>query len=152
MDAYARASSEWNDCIVEAEEFCGEDSTQELWLRADVAIARAKVILSSLTNGGGSAVATDALAKEQLHLAQVAIETYAVENGGSYMGASASALREIDPSVPRDLAVDSTADTYRISILSDSGSSFAIANNSGSLSYPCSQSGKGSCPASGAWE
>jgi hypothetical protein len=84
MDAYARASSQWNECILSEEEWCVE----ELWSNADHAIASAKQRLNALTEGAGAIAAAeseaeqveaDAGAKVQLHAAQVALETYATE-------------------------------------------------------------------------
>src|SRR3954451_14869561 len=43
--------------------------------------------------------ATDSQAKEYAHSAQVAIETYATENAGSYESADAKRLQEIEPTL-----------------------------------------------------
>src|SRR6478672_10998405 len=44
--------------------------------------------------------AGDAKAKETVHTAQVAIETYATEHNGSYEGANNEELHKIEPSLP----------------------------------------------------
>src|SRR6478672_7080980 len=44
--------------------------------------------------------AGDAKAKETVHTAQVAIETYATEHNGSYEGADNAKLHAIEPSLP----------------------------------------------------
>src|ERR1700754_118190 len=43
--------------------------------------------------------AGDSKAKETAHSAQVAIETYATEHGGSYVGATVQALHKIEPTI-----------------------------------------------------
>jgi hypothetical protein len=163
MDSYAEASSEWNECIVEAEEFCGEASTQELWLDADRAVARAKDQLDSLT-GGADAVAAataeaahveaDALAKEQMHSAQVALETYAVDHRGSYEGATPAKLRQIEPTLPPSLEViEAGPEYFSISVASKSGNWFEIDREfGGELTFKCGDSGEAGCPGNGEWE
>src|SRR5512132_3467112 len=44
--------------------------------------------------------ANDAKAKEAAHTAQVAMETYATDNNGSYNGATVALLQGIEPTVP----------------------------------------------------
>ncbi len=47
--------------------------------------------------------AGDAKAKETVHTAQVAIETFATENGGSYEGAASNeTLHKIEPTLPEE--------------------------------------------------
>lgn len=163
MDSYAEASSEWNECIVEAEEFCGEASTQELWLDADRAVAKARHRLDALT-GGADAVAAataeaahveaDALAKEQMHSAQVALETYATDHRGSYEGATPAKLRQIEPTLPSSLEVREAGPEYfSISVASKSGNWFEIDREfGGELTFRCGDSGEAGCPGSGEWE
>src|SRR6476646_5237545 len=43
--------------------------------------------------------AGDSKAKENAHTAQVAIETFATENGGSYEGATTAELNAIEPTI-----------------------------------------------------
>src|SRR3954454_5181828 len=43
--------------------------------------------------------AGDAKAKENAHSAQVAIETFATDNNGSYVGATAAELKKIEPTI-----------------------------------------------------
>jgi|SRR5215213_6887468 len=162
MDAYAQASSEWNDCIVSAEEFCGEGAVQERWSDADLAIARAKQRLQSLSEGG-DAVATaeleaaqgeaDALAKEQAHLAQVVMETYAIDHEGSYAGATPGKLRAIEPSLPAGLEVaEAGYEYFSISIPSKGGNWFEIDREiGGELAFKCEETGHAGCPGNGRW-
>src|ERR1700749_4528983 len=46
--------------------------------------------------------AGDSKAKENDHTAQVAIETYATEHGGSYKGASVAELKKVEPTVEKE--------------------------------------------------
>lgn len=161
MDSYAQASSEWNECIVSAEE-CGEGSTQSLWLDADRAIARAKHRLQSLA-GGGDAVAAaeaeaaqveaDALAKEQGQTALVAMETYAIDHEGSYEGVTPGKLRNIEPSLPAGLEVaEAGYEYFSISIPSKGGNWFEISREiGGELVYKCGETGHAGCPGNGRW-
>src|ERR1700759_1938697 len=48
--------------------------------------------------------AGDSRAKENAHTAQVALETYATENGGSYEGATVEKLQKIEPTVKSEPA------------------------------------------------
>lgn len=162
MDAYAQASSEWNDCIVNAEESCPEWAVQERWSDADLAIARAKQRLQSLSEGE-DAVATaeleaaqveaDALAKEQARLAQVAMETYAIDHESSYERATPGKLRAIEPSLPGDLEVtEAGIDYFSISIPSEGGNWFGIDREiGGELTFECGKSGRAGCPENGRW-
>src|SRR6478752_1426832 len=43
--------------------------------------------------------AGDSKAKENAHTAQVAVETYATENGGSYTGVDLTKLNKIEPTI-----------------------------------------------------
>src|SRR5512147_1273626 len=43
--------------------------------------------------------AGDAKAKETAHSVQVALETYATDNGGTYVGATVGALNKIEPTI-----------------------------------------------------
>ncbi len=104
--------------------------------------------------------AGDAKAKEYVHSAQVAMETYATDHSGGYEGADREALINIEPtleSVPvADMSITGsgggvttpTAGGYRITITS-SGSSendFWVDNNGGTLKFECDTAGTGGCP------
>jgi type IV pilus assembly protein PilA len=105
--------------------------------------------------------AGDAKAKEYAHSAQVAIETYSTENGGSYVGAAgAGVLTGIEPTLSNapGLAVTGlngegvpTANTYEVTVEGSSGT-FSIQNNAGTFTYPCSAEGEGGCPTGGEWK
>lgn len=162
MDAYARASSEWNDCIFSGEEGCAEAAVQELWSDADRSIATARQRLDSLT-GGADAIAAaeseaaqveaDVLAKEQAHSALVAMETYATDHRGSYEGATEAKLRAIEPSLPPSLEVEEAGEDYfSVSVGSEGGNWFEIDREfGGELTFKCGDSGEAGCPVSGEW-
>jgi type IV pilus assembly protein PilA len=95
--------------------------------------------------------AGDAKAKEYAHSAQVAIETYNTDHGGSYAGAEVSDLEEIEPTLSSapglGLTIIETGSGYEISVEgSKSTQVFEIKNASGTLSFPCSEAGVGGCP------
>ena len=97
--------------------------------------------------------AGDAKAKETAHTAQVAIETYATENGGSYEGVTVAKLHAIEPTIVEGASATVTLPAaelgpkkYEITVSSTSGNSFSIKNVEGTLTYPCTTAGKGGCP------
>jgi type IV pilus assembly protein PilA len=91
--------------------------------------------------------ANDAEAKEVAHSAQVALETYATDNDGSYVGAEDEALLvAIEPTLTDatftvtglEGAGVPTANTYTITVTADTTTNtFAIENDAGALTYPC---------------
>lgn len=98
--------------------------------------------------------AGDAKAKEYAHSAQVAIETYATDNEGSYAGSEVEEgqpLKDIEPTLdsaefvvtgPGEAAVP-TGTGYKITVTSKTGNTFSIQNAAGTLTYPCT--GEGGC-------
>ncbi len=81
-------------------------------------------------------------AKENAHTAQVAIETYATDNNGSYAGATPAILAGIEPTITgwqSRLAVTAAAGTYTVTVTVKSGTpTFSIARAaSGAVTYPC---------------
>ena len=97
--------------------------------------------------------ANDASAKEDAHTAQVAMETYATDNQGSYTGVSAGALQTIEGALNNaNLAVASTNNTYTVTVTADTtGRQFKIARAAnGVLTYDCNPVG-GGCPPGGNW-
>jgi type IV pilus assembly protein PilA len=107
--------------------------------------------------------AGDAKAKETVHTAQVAIETYATEHNGSYAGAENEKLHAIEPSLPEkanekpEITIVSEAANkdpgYQITVKSESasGNTFTVENDKGTLKYSCSTGGNGGCPTGGKW-
>jgi type IV pilus assembly protein PilA len=99
--------------------------------------------------------AGDAKAKEYVHTAQVAMETYSTENGGSYLNATPKKLEEIEPTISsiqfnnvaeEKFNPEPTGNTYTISVKGSTGQEFLVKNASGKLSYLCKVAGKGGCP------
>jgi type IV pilus assembly protein PilA len=106
--------------------------------------------------------AGDAKAKETVHTAQVAIETYATEHNGSYAEATNVKLHAIEPSMPAaatekpEITIVDKAGTkpgYEITVKSESasGNTFSVKNEEGTLTYSCTTGGKGGCPTGGNW-
>ncbi len=100
--------------------------------------------------------AGDAKAKEYAHTAEVAIETYATENGGSYVGAEAGAgknLNKIEPTLnSAEITVkEALARKYVLESKSSTGNAFTITDNEGALSFTCTVQEKGGCPKGGNW-
>jgi hypothetical protein len=95
----------------------------------------------------------DAKAKEEVHTAQVAIETFGTENRGSYAGATDSTLTQIEPSLsPRFQVEEAGRKTYRVSATSKDGAKFEIVRGkAGGIAYICTPPGHGACPAGGHW-
>lgn len=97
--------------------------------------------------------AQDAEAKTTAKTTQTAMETYATDNNGSYVGANSTTLRAIEPTIPTTGVTFSniSANTYTITVTSAAaGQSFGITrSNTGALTYPCSVAGKGGCPSGG---
>src|SRR3954463_7551692 len=108
--------------------------------------------------------AGDAKAKENAHSAQVAMETFSTENGGSYVGATAAELKKIEPTIavatksgePGSETTSEGIETaelasnkYTIKSYSSNGHVFEIKNVEGAMTYPCTPGGKGGCPTTG---
>jgi len=107
--------------------------------------------------------AGDAKAKETVHTAQVAIETYATEHNGSYEGAENKELHRIEPTLPEkeeekpEVAIADEATNgdsgYVITVTSESasGNTFSVENDKGALKYTCEEEENGGCPPGGEW-
>jgi type IV pilus assembly protein PilA len=109
--------------------------------------------------------AGDAKAKETVHTAQVAIETYATEHNGSYAEADNAKLHAIEPSLPAlstekpEITIVDKAGAegknpgYKITVKSESasGNTFSVENDKGTLTYSCTTGGNGGCPTGGNW-
>jgi type IV pilus assembly protein PilA len=109
--------------------------------------------------------ARDAGAKEMAHTAQVAMETYATDNNGSYSAVDPAALNTIDNSL--SLAAGSppkpflsaasapTANSWTLTITSPTGNTFTIARSAaGALSFTCAVpagNNRAGCPTGGNW-
>jgi type IV pilus assembly protein PilA len=99
--------------------------------------------------------AGDAKAKETAHSVQVAIETYATDNGGLYTGATLTNLNAIEPTIDKTATSPITVTPatggkgYTIKVTSTNGNAFEIVNTEGAMTYPCTTEGKGGCPTGG---
>ena len=102
--------------------------------------------------------AGDAKAKEYAHSAQVAMETYSTDNGGSYAGAELADLVAIEPTLSsaefKEAKVAKALENeYEFTILgADATQEFTVKNVSGTLTFSCEDKGEGGCPASGFWD
>jgi type IV pilus assembly protein PilA len=100
--------------------------------------------------------ARDADAKSDARTAQTAIETYATDHGGEYAGANGdpAALVAIEETLTdADLAVTAGADTYEVTVTSDTGHTFSIERlGTGATVLSCTpDTGAGGCPPGGDW-
>ncbi len=102
--------------------------------------------------------ANDAKAKETAHSAQVAMETCATDNNGSYANCDTLAkLAAIEPTLTgASVAMNPapTATGYTIVVTSTSGDTFSIVNTAGAMTYPCTVpagQNRGGCPTGGSW-
>jgi type IV pilus assembly protein PilA len=99
--------------------------------------------------------ATDAQAKSAARTAETAMETYATENGGSYLGAEPSILHNIEPTLvatgtKNNVISLSNLGTKKFTVASESGTGikFEITRNeNGTVKFTCSEPGKAGCPA-----
>ncbi len=96
----------------------------------------------------------DSDAKANARTVQTALETYAVDNGGKYTGATMANLAAIEGTINGMTAVTVTpaADSYSIQSTSDSGNTFNVDRAAnGSTTNPCTTAGKAGCPTGGDW-
>src|SRR3712207_1478373 len=83
--------------------------------------------------------AGDAEAKSGVKTAQTAIETYATDHDGHYTGATVVLLEGIEPSLANyalTMPAVPTDDTYSLRVTSDTGNTFDIVNNAGTVTFP----------------
>jgi type IV pilus assembly protein PilA len=100
--------------------------------------------------------AKDADAKASVRTAETAMETYATDNGGEYLGADATDLQTIEPTLnDADLDVTSaTADTYQVDVTSEGKAAnvFSISRSAdGTSDLTCTTGGTDGCPTGGDW-
>jgi type IV pilus assembly protein PilA len=108
--------------------------------------------------------ASDLGGKAMAHTAQVAMETFAVDNNGSYSTATPAKLKAIESSIltaagspakPFASAATGTASTFTLTITAPTGNKFLITKAAnGALSYTCTVAAgqnRGGCPSSGKW-
>jgi type IV pilus assembly protein PilA len=102
--------------------------------------------------------AGDAKAKETVHTAQVAMETCATGNSGSYEECDQEALHRVESTLPQEggmpeMEVEGEADGYAITVTSESagGNTFGVEDEKGSFEYWCTEEEVGGCPKGGFW-
>jgi prepilin-type N-terminal cleavage/methylation domain-containing protein len=103
------------------------------------------------------AKADDASAKTLARSAEIAMETYGTSNG-AYTGATAAALKQLEPALTQLKGSQLTVKTpqgknlYRLRVRSKSGNRFDITRTAdGSTVYACTAAHSGGCPAAGRW-
>jgi hypothetical protein len=111
---------------------------------------------ASTASGAGPSASqpvADAEAKAGALNALTAMEVYATDHNGSYSGASAGTLREIEPRIPPDVKVAAERRIYTVTVPSATGGNTFSASRdaSGTTSRTCKVPGEGGCPASGKW-
>jgi hypothetical protein len=96
------------------------------------------------------------LAKERVHTAVIAMETFATEHGGTYVGATPMELQRIEPTLQTNLELQEVgSDYYTVLVPSEiaEGAVFSAKKEAGGeLIFECSPPGQGGCPPSGDWE
>src|SRR4051812_30560798 len=97
--------------------------------------------------------AGDAKAKENVHTAQVAMETCGTENSNSYTTCTQSVLHGVEPTIPASdtggFTITPGSNEYSVAYTSTGGeaTTFTLARDStGNLTYSCDHPGKGGCP------
>jgi type IV pilus assembly protein PilA len=96
--------------------------------------------------------ASDSSAKEMAHSAQVALETYATDNNGSYLNADLGKLQAIEPTISTGGNVVSfvgtpTKDSYDLRVTNGTTDhTFDIVKTATTLTFPCTVTGEGGCP------
>ncbi|MGH2953162.1 MAG: type IV pilin protein [Solirubrobacterales bacterium] len=106
--------------------------------------------------------ARDADAKASVRTAQTAMETYATDNGGSYVGATAADLITIENTLTGALPDDPqleeptnlASNTYTVTVQStNTPNEFSITRNSnGTVDLTCTVVESDGCPAGGEWD
>jgi type IV pilus assembly protein PilA len=102
--------------------------------------------------------ANDSAAKTQVGALQTTMKVFAMENSGSYEGATLAKLQTIEPTL-RDKTTAVAGPITHLSATSftiaseavGSGEVFTLESENGAVTRSCSPSGKGGCPASGNW-
>jgi type IV pilus assembly protein PilA len=105
--------------------------------------------------------ARDSQAKVYDRTAETAMETFATDNGGTYTGADAAALKGIESTlnganisavtVPAG-GGDTSNKSYKVSVTSQTGNVFSITrHDDGTTSLTCTNAGTAGCPTGGNW-
>ena len=98
--------------------------------------------------------ARDSQAKVYDRTAETAMETFATDNGGTYTGADAAALKGIESTLNgANLSVSAVSDDeYTVTVTSQTGNVFSITrHDDGTTSLTCTNAGTAGCPTGGNW-
>lgn len=102
--------------------------------------------------------ANDSAAKTQVGTLQTTMKLFAMENAGSYAGATLTKLQAIEPTlrdkttaIAKEVVSPTTTDFTIESEAAGSGDVFKLESENGDVTRSCSPRGKGGCPASGTW-
>jgi prepilin-type N-terminal cleavage/methylation domain-containing protein len=98
--------------------------------------------------------ADDAGAQSDARVAVVAVETWAVDNDGSYSGVDTDAIRAIEPTLnsANIILIDVSASEYTVRSISTGARQFDIAREpDGDLVRSCAPPGAGACRDDGTW-
>ena len=110
-------------------------------------------IAGGASGATGAGSGSDVDAKADARDAQVALEVYATDNNGSYVGADDSVLARIEPSLAAaEVIVLADESTYEIKVNAPSGATYSVVRDpAGEIEYPCEPPGTGGCPEAGDW-
>ncbi len=102
--------------------------------------------------------AGDAKAKEYVHSAQVAMETWSTDHNGTYTGATKAGLIAIEPTLSsatfvEEPTIGAAGDSYKVNIQGSKATQhfWVERTNTGQLKYECVVAGVGGCPTGGNW-
>jgi type IV pilus assembly protein PilA len=99
--------------------------------------------------------AGDAKAKEYVHSAVVAMETFSTDHNGTYSGANEAELKKIESTLNNAtfIEVEGEESTYKINIQGAKATQefWVERNGTGELVFGCEEQGVGGCPAGGNW-
>lgn len=96
--------------------------------------------------------AADAKAMTTARSAQIGLQTYAVEHGGSFESITPAELTAVQPELTgATFSVAGRPDGYVLSVTSTGGNVFTISSASGVITSSCTTPGAGGCPANGVW-
>jgi type IV pilus assembly protein PilA len=103
--------------------------------------------------------AGDSKAKENVHTAQVAMETCATEKGNKYTDCTQVELHKVEPVIPGTgggYEIKPTEPPNGYTIISEASGGEAhkftlVRDAEGGLTYSCTVQGKGGCPTGGDW-
>ncbi len=136
------------------------------WSRSEAGFALVELLVVTLIIGilAGFALpaffkqtekAGDARAKEYVHSALVAMETYSTDNNGRYTGVEEGDLKKVETTLKNAnfLEVEGGKTTYRVDIEGANAEQefWVERNKTGELTFGCSRPSHGGCPEGGNW-